>query len=106
MEKNCQVFLISSVKMSQIRTTTACICKLESVLSLPVQLYRKSYCSVFGVSISGLDKMLKFNVEAFMWWARFCQASFLVDRYCFEVVLMRRCYGSEIELPRIRKNYS
>ena len=39
------------------------------LLRLPVQMYRKRYCTTLGGSIGGsdgLDKMLKFYVRVFM----------------------------------------
>ena len=44
-------------------------------------MYRKSYSITPGVGGGGgsmVDKMLKFYVKVFMWWARHCQASYPV----------------------------
>ena len=38
------------------------------IFSLPVQMYRKSYCTTPGVGVGsgGMDKMLKFYIKLFM----------------------------------------
>ena len=79
--------LYQNVKKYSNPTSRRCWTHMGAVsswsLELYLQMYRKSYCTTPSISVgrSGsiyLDKMVKFYVKVFMWWARHCQASYPV----------------------------